>query len=133
MPRQRNPNYAIIRRKWEETDITAIELGIEFNLTESQIRRIVSGLKRYHSGRGHMSLDVLSGAGVQIDTEGNIYGLKAPFYYPPLETLDKQPNPEYTKIVACPNKCGFKGTANKLLAHLVTVHKRFDLEYLLES
>ena len=48
----------------------------------------------------------------------------------PLTILTKEP--EYVKIVKCPEKgCSFQTTANKLLVHLVRKHQRHDLEYLL--
>lgn len=74
-----------------------------------------------------------------------LHGLQKPFRYDalnrsvPIETiLYTEPakpltgQAEYVKIVECPEKgCLEKMTARKLLLHLIKVHHRYDLEYLL--
>src|SRR6266481_5300865 len=105
-----------IRKKYEETDITQQELAFEYEISISTLKRYVRGIRRLHSGAGHVSLDILSQSGIQVDQDKKVYGLKSPFFYAPHDLLPRQSSIEKRAHVECPH-CEQKFLARNLVRH----------------
>lgn len=125
MPRKNKRN--IIRDEviadYKTGTFTRPELAHIYGLSTRSINRILDGVNKPISydvltQRKHVSLD-------QLKAQGREPGS---YKDDPYTMIDNEP--EYTRIVVCPH-CPKKYTAHNLLTHLIHVHHRHDLEYLL--
>lgn len=102
---------------------TRPELSRIYRVSRASIDTILNGVTKPISydvltQRKHVSLD-------QLKAQGREPGS---YRDDPYTMIDNEP--EYTRIVVCPH-CPKKYTAHNLLTHLIQVHHRHDLEYLL--
>lgn len=123
MPRKRKIDVVRdnVIKDYRTGNFTRIELSGIYRLSKKSIDTILYGINK------PFKYDVLDNHPYSLDqmkARGREPGSSE---YDPYVMIDKQ---EYTKIVTCP-ECPMKFTAHNLLIHLVKVHKRFDLEYLL--
>lgn len=114
-----------IREDYQTGQFTRPELAAIHRVTRQTIDNVLKGVSKpfkYDAMNKAVSLDQLRSRGFDVADWSN----------EPLSLLTRPP--QYGKVVSCPTvDCSYKGTADRLLVHLVKCHKRFDLEYLLEE
>lgn len=110
---------------------TAAKIAEMHKVSLRSVESAVRGIRRNGVKVGDISLDSLQVGGVQVDQDKNVYGLHKPFTYGPLNSLERQAEPEKSRLARCPEQnCDYRGKARNLLAHLIDKHAREDLYYL---